>query len=128
MGDNMSIDEIFKKARKLGPTDLESVVAKHVRMVLLKVLFSRGGVAKLSGPALKSGKKYDIYLSDDLEDGSEEQTEVFAHELLHVWIFEECGIEHYEEHESEISTCAELLAKAHHARLQVLLSILSDNF
>ncbi|MDO8591134.1 MAG: hypothetical protein Q7R65_04135 [bacterium] len=117
----MDIVEIFKKSRHLSFSDLEAVAAKYVRETVFKVLFSRGGVAPLTGSALKSGKKYDIYLSDDLEDNSEEQVEVFVHELLHVWLFEECKVGHRDEYESEIRASAVKLASTYSTRLQALL-------
>ncbi|MDO8591127.1 MAG: hypothetical protein Q7R65_04100 [bacterium] len=118
----MDIVEIFKKSRHLAFSDLEAVATKYVREVIFKVLFSRGGVAPIAGPALKSGKKYDIYLSDDLEDNSEEQVEVFVHELIHIWLFEECKVEHRDQYENEIRVSAVKLASTYNTRLQILLT------
>ena len=99
-----AITGIFKRASTLQISDLEGVAEKYVRMILFRTLFSSGGVAPLSGPALRSGKKYDIYLSDDLRDEEEEQIQVFIHELVHIWLYEECGLEHRGQYEGEIHT------------------------
>lgn len=117
----MKNDEIFQKAKYLTFADLEAVAAKYIRQVLFKVLFSSGGVSPIGGPSLKSGKKYDIFLSDDLEGNLNEQTEVFVHELLHIWLCDECGIKHRDEYEEEIIASAGKLAREYRAQLQTLL-------
>lgn len=117
----MKTEAIFKKMRSLNAVDLEGVAAKYVLTVLFKVLISRGSIAPLSGPALKSGKKYDIYLSDDMEEDPAEQVEVFAHELLHIWLCHEGKLEHRDQYEDEVSAAARTLIQKYSDELQTLL-------
>ncbi|GEM_PF-3922612 len=103
------IAEIFKRARALHFSDLEDVAGKCVRRVSFKALFSSVGVAPLSGADLRSGKKYDIHLSGDLEENPDEQVETFIHELVHIWLLEEAKLEHRDKHEDEISRVVSIL-------------------
>lgn len=117
----MNIDEIFGRARRLNLEELERVAAKYVREAAFKVLFSRGGVAPVTGAALCSGKKYDIYISDDLESDREEQIQVLIHELVHIWLYEEAGLVHRDQYEDEIHTVVSRLYERGSLRQRQLL-------